>query len=423
MRGRRHLIATTALAWVLVLLSACTSGESPSTAPEPSASESVSANAAPSLGQRFPEPSSAPLSAETAAGLQAVLDQWVAQGTAAGVTASVVSAQGSWAGAAGADSRGIALTPDTSMAIASITKPFVAAEVMRLAEDGQVDLDAPMSDYVEHPLTANGATVRDALGMRSGVRPHADSAVGPVIQDHDRHWTPEEALALHTGPLGEPDTEFAYSNFNYILLGLLVERVRGTSLADALNTDLFDVHGLDRFAVQDAELPSSPVAAPGPDTLGPLPPSDYIPTRAIASAFGASGGVAADAPTTARGIYLLYGGQLVSPAAAREMAPPFQDGVRPWNHEVRGRWILGGGARRDHRGVPQSRRVRSRTEHIDRRAGAVPGQSQTGRRLARPRVEVRGEHIALAAASSRLRLTPAAYGTGADHDEATESWR
>ena len=198
MRGRRHLIATTALASVIILGSACTSGESPSTAAEPSASESASTSAAPSAAEQFPEPSSAPLPAETMAALQAVLDDWVAAGSAAGVMAAVVTDRGTWAGAAGADSVGTTLTPDTSSALASVTKPFVAAEVMRLVEEGEVDLDTPMSDYLTHPLLANGATVRDALGMRSGIADPNDSEIEPMLQDLYRHWTMEETLALIT---------------------------------------------------------------------------------------------------------------------------------------------------------------------------------------------------------------------------------
>ena len=334
------------MAWVLVLLSACTSGESPSTASEPSASESASTSAAPS-GRQFPEPSSAPLPAETIVALQTVLDDWVAAGSAAGVMAAVVTDHGSWSGAAGADSVGTTLTPETSSALASVTKPFVAAEVMRLVEEGEVDLDNPMSDYVTHPLLANGATVRDALGMRSGIVDPNESELDPMVQDLYRHWTMEETLALITTPLAEPDTKFAYSNANYLLLGLLIEKLRGTSLAEALHAGLFDANGLARIAVQDSDLPSAPAAAPGPDTLN-LPPTEYMPARAIASGGAASYGLAADAPTTARAVYLLYGGHLVSPDSVREMTPVFAADEYGLGTA---RFVVGGASGVGHRGM------------------------------------------------------------------------
>ena len=55
-----------------------------------------------------------------------------------------------WSGAAGTDIRGTALRPETSMAAASITKTFVAAEVMLLVKADKVDLDKPISTYVQH---------------------------------------------------------------------------------------------------------------------------------------------------------------------------------------------------------------------------------------------------------------------------------
>ncbi len=61
--------------------------------------------------------------------------------------------------------------------------------MIRLVE---VDLDRRLSDYLTHPLLANGATVRDALGMRSGIVSPNDAELDPMAQDLYRHWTMEE---------------------------------------------------------------------------------------------------------------------------------------------------------------------------------------------------------------------------------------
>jgi D-alanyl-D-alanine carboxypeptidase len=271
------------------------------------------------VASRFPEPGAGRFPPDRAAALQAVLDGAVrahaffAGSGAPGVTAAVLTDQGSWMGAAGKDGDGRLLVPEAMMGIASISKTFTAAEVLHLAAAGRVDLDAPMSNYVEHRLTSNGATVRETLGMRSGIRFHEPDTLallGAVFAAPGRHWTPQDSLTYQKGKPSAPGGAPAYSDANYWLLGLLVEKVTGRSLAEALRADLLDPAGLDRVAVQDAERPTPPLGAP-PSQLRLGPPDGYLPCRALATAGGAAGGMAADAPTLARWGYQLYGARLL----------------------------------------------------------------------------------------------------------------
>ena len=298
----------------MVLAVGCTQARD--AAAPPSASSAAVGSGVPS---RFPEPGASNFPSETVAALQAVLDRAVrdhaffAGSGAPGVTAAVLTDQGSWMGAAGEGGDGRLLVPEAMMGIASVSKTFTAAEVLRLAAAGRVDLDAPMSNYVEHRLTGNGATVREALGMRSGIRFHEpvlQAMLGAVFAAPGRRWTPRDSLAYEKGPTSAPGGAPAYSDANYWLLGLLVEKVTGRSLAQALRADLLDPAGLDRMAVQDAERPTPPLGAP-PSRLRLGPPDGYLPCRALATAGGAAGGMAADAPTLARWGYQLYGARLL----------------------------------------------------------------------------------------------------------------
>jgi D-alanyl-D-alanine carboxypeptidase len=298
----------------MVLAVGCTAARedaAPPSAPGPTGTAGVASG--------FPEPGASLLSSERAAALQAVLDRAVRQHAffagsgAPGVTAAVLTDQGSWMGAAGEGGDGRLLVPEAMMGIASISKTFTAAEVLHLAATGRVDLDAPMSNYVEHRLTSRGATVREALGMRSGIRfhePDLQAMLGAVFAAPGRHWTPQDSLAYQKGTPSAPGGDPAYSDANYWLLGLLVEQVTGQSLAQALRADLLDPAGLDRVAVQDTEQPTPPIGAP-PSHLGLGPPDGYLPCRALATAGGAAGGMAADAPTLARWGYQLYGARLL----------------------------------------------------------------------------------------------------------------
>jgi len=275
----------------------------------------------------FPEPGTGHFPAHTQAALQAVLDGVVADhaffagGGAPGVTGAVLTDQASWAGAAGVGGDGRSLVPEAMMGIASISKTFTAAEVLHLVAAGRVDLDAPIAGYVKHRLTGNGATVREALGMRSGIRFHEPdfrALLDAVMAAPGRHWTPQDALAYEKGTPSVPGGGPAYSDANYWLLGLLVEKATGRSLAQALRADLLGPAGLDRVAVQDAERPTPPLGAP-PSRLRLGPLDGYLPCRALATAAGAAGGMAADAPTVARWGYQLYGARLLPAEIVHQM--------------------------------------------------------------------------------------------------------
>lgn len=90
-----------------------------------------------------------PVSDELAAELQAVLDR---SANGDGLTATVLSAAGTWSGASGMPAGDRAMTPNDQMAIASITKTFVAAQVMQLVEAGELRLDDLAADRLPPDL-------------------------------------------------------------------------------------------------------------------------------------------------------------------------------------------------------------------------------------------------------------------------------
>ncbi|MFI5708220.1 serine hydrolase domain-containing protein [Kribbella sp. NPDC051620] len=277
-------------------------------------------------GQMLPDPAATVLDPGKAAALEAVLARVISDPTtesgSRGVTAAVVTDKWIWSGAAGKDAAGIALTPQTSMGVASITKTFVASEVMLLAQAKKLDLDAPLSKYVKHKLTANNATVRQHLGMRSGVPNYrADDYAKldvAIKAAPGKHWTPEQALSYDTAEPTKPDVAYDYSNPSYVLLGMLIEKVTGEPLATVLNRDLAKRAGLERAAFQDGQKPAAPVAEDRNPVCGKAV-DGYTPCRAIASLSAANAGLAADAPTVARWGYELYGNRVVPAELVKQM--------------------------------------------------------------------------------------------------------
>lgn len=261
----------------------------------------------------------------TADSLQAALDAWIANGHLDGVTAAVVTPNGVWSGAAGVDSAGTELQPDSAMSIMSVTKTYTAAEVMLLESRKSIDLDAPITDYVDLPFDAGGATVREVLGMRSGF-PELDVDVEASLMSADlsRVWTPEEWLAAIPADaprLGERGGEPRYSGVNYVALAALVEKVTGKSFDEAIRTDLLAPSGLEHTWAQPGEVPTGPLTVggqtPHDDVVDPA--SAVMPSVSLSSALLGAGSMAADAADAAMWGYLLYGGHVIDPSLVAEM--------------------------------------------------------------------------------------------------------
>lgn len=144
------------------------------------------------------------------------------------------------------------LGPDTPVRVASNTKTFVAATVLRLWEQGRIDLDAAIGPLLTPRLDAlmrSGGydtariTVRQLLSHSTGIYDHAqDERYLTLVFSHPgKRWSREDqvSLAVKWGkPLDPPGTAFHYSDTGYILVGDIVERITGQSLGKAVRTQL-----------------------------------------------------------------------------------------------------------------------------------------------------------------------------------------
>jgi len=180
------------------------------------------------------------------------------------------------------------LTPDARLQLASVGKTVTAAQVLRLVEEGKLGLDDPAADHLPRELAffdVNGATIREVLGMRSGI---PDPPGYEVLVDTGS--TPAELLRKTFGPLFPAGSEISYANINYILLGTIIEHVTGRPLWEALRTGVLDRPGLDGLVY------------------------------GVKNALAADGWrIESDAATLARWGYELYGGFVLSDASLRQM--------------------------------------------------------------------------------------------------------
>jgi D-alanyl-D-alanine carboxypeptidase len=151
-----------------------------------------------------------------------------------------------WTAAAGQSdtARDTPMRPDQLFRIASVTKTYVAASILRLVERGVISLSDPIEKHIPAHLVAelkrdsirtDLITMEQLLAHRSGLAEHTSvpSYLASVTTNPRKRWTREEQVKLLVDslqPLGPPGGQFRYSDTGYTLLGAIVERYTGKTL-------------------------------------------------------------------------------------------------------------------------------------------------------------------------------------------------
>ena len=132
--------------------------------------------------------------------------------------------------------------------IGSLTKTFTVTAVLQLADQGRVDLDDTIADYVPDVPNGDTITLRQLAGMRSGL---ANYSADPGFQqalfaDPQRSFTPEELLGFaFSQPVAfAPGQDVQYTNTNTVLLGLVVEQVGGRPLGEHIGHHILEPLGM-----------------------------------------------------------------------------------------------------------------------------------------------------------------------------------
>ena len=181
----------------------------------------------------------------------------------------------------GRNADGSPVTPDTVMAIASLSKSFTATAVMQLVARGTVSLDAQVRQYLPEfqPVDprASRITVRQLLNHSSGLT--FESLPGANVRGRSPlHRSLEERVAWLSGATlrAEPGTQTTYDNFGYEMLALLVERVSGKAFGTYLRDSVFMPLGMSSSRSflttrDDATVPSGHMLMFGFPVRWPMP--------------------------------------------------------------------------------------------------------------------------------------------------------
>ncbi len=198
--------------------------------------------------------------------LQETVDAFLAESPLApGIVVHFISPSRDWdwtavSGQAATGDDSDALLPSHTFRIASNTKTYVAAGLLRLVESGKLNLDDTLAQHLparyQAPMRADGynpeaMTIAQVLSHTSGMFEHpADPRYAEaILANPQRQWTRDEQfkLCLEWGdPVGEPGESYEYSDTGYLLLGAIIEETTGQSLGVAIHSLLdYEALGLD----------------------------------------------------------------------------------------------------------------------------------------------------------------------------------
>ncbi|MGA5870628.1 serine hydrolase domain-containing protein [Streptomyces cinereoruber] len=266
--------------------------------------------------------------AATQRALQAQVDAGVP-----GVVAQARDGRRNWTGTAG--ERG----GDDHYRIGSLTKTFVSTVLLQLQAEGRIDLDDPVEKWLPGVVRGNGhdgrkITVRQLLNHTSGVYDvtsdpaFQEKVFGPGFLEHRYDtWTPRQLVdvALAHPADFEPGTSWSYSNTNYVLAGMIIEKVTGRPYGKAVENRIIKPLKLRGTSVPGTR-PSMPrPSSPAWSKLSQDPDAPvHDVSRLNPSVAGAAGEMISDSNDLQTFYRALLKGRLLPKAEMRELTATVQ---------------------------------------------------------------------------------------------------
>ncbi|WP_406147741.1 serine hydrolase domain-containing protein [Streptomyces sp. NBC_01012] len=208
----------------------------------------------------------------------------------------------------------------------SNTKSFTSAVVLQLVGEGKVDLDEPIETYLPGLIHGDGIdgtqiTVRNLLQHTSGLPDYTQSLPPNPFEIRDTYYNPREMLDLALGEkaLFEPGAKWQYSNTNYIVAGLLVEKITGRPFGEELTNRIIRPLGLkDTYWPSAGERGIRGTHPKGYAATTPGAPLEDI-TRLDPSQASSAGQVITTPRDLNRFFSALLGGEVLDAAELKEM--------------------------------------------------------------------------------------------------------
>ena len=209
-----------------------------------------SSNSSGSGSSASPSANAVALTPEVQAKLLKVIDDPRVQFKAPGLQAGVWTDNGQWVGTSGVAKVGTTqtITPADHSRVGSITKTMTGTVILQLIDEGKLSFDDVIDKYVPGMPNGSIATIKNLIEMQSGIPTYtADTAVvNKYSAAPTTAFTPQELVnsVKKSPPMFAPGARFFYSNTNFVLLGMVIEKVTGKSVSDNFSERLFKPLGM-----------------------------------------------------------------------------------------------------------------------------------------------------------------------------------
>ncbi|MFN8320020.1 MAG: serine hydrolase [Saprospiraceae bacterium] len=210
--------------------------------------------------------------------------------------------------------------PDQLMLIGSVTKTIISAAILNLAQHGQLALNDKISKWIEPlPHIDSNITITHLLRHQSGIYDILTSQALnlEMITHQDVVFSPWDIITRYLQPpLFTPGAQWSYSNTNYFLLGIIIEKITGQTYYQYIRSEFLETHQLTSFAIPAFEIMEGEVCHVWLDLNGDQLTEDahdfYSNYIALNSVAGAAGGYYANSADLARWIYKFMRGEIVN---------------------------------------------------------------------------------------------------------------
>ena len=211
---------------------------------------------------------------------------------------------------------GVPVSPETRFGIASTTKQFTAACLLRLEERGLLSLDDPLAVHLpDFPTRGDPITLRHLLAHTSGLGCYTDLSDFDRVERLDYDVGEMAAYMRDVERLGAPDSLWSYSNTGYFLAGLVIEKTMGLPYPEALRREILEPLGLGDTMFGDARRIIPRRARPYQSVEGAVVNCSYVSPVVRYSA----GGLLSTVDDLARWTEALFAGRVVSEENVRRM--------------------------------------------------------------------------------------------------------
>jgi len=275
--------------------------------------------------------------------LQEVLDSTCKKYNIKGASAAVlVPGAGTWTGTYGRSYSGQPITKGMIFNIGSNTKTYTATTMLLLQEKGLVSLDDTIGKWIQNQPNISGKIkIRQLLNHTSGIYNFLEN---PAVNDSllanpYKLWKPEQLLQFVLKPYFRPGYNWEYSNSNYIIAGIIIEKITGKAYDKAIHDLLFTPQGLKHTIFSPSDTSTDTIAHNWMMELTGVSQQDAVEypgwsNNAIFSMGSTAGAIMTTAGENADFWHKLISGQIISDSSLNQMLTFIQIGSGPTGRPV-----------------------------------------------------------------------------------------